>query len=127
VGDHDRPVDCVGGVGPVVVEDGAGDDVLVVKPQVDTSLSLSRIHRVYPLPVVERNESIGEGHVAREEHAGLSVMPALTYWVVIISGGLGTFMNFGDGRGKCQGSPLKKFRYGGSVTRHSVGIRKYFS
>ena len=53
-------MDRVGGVGPVVVEDGAGDDVLVVKLQVDTSVSLFRIHLVYPRPVVERNESVGE-------------------------------------------------------------------
>ena len=58
--------------------------------------------------------------MAREERAELSVMTALAFGVVIIFGGLGTFMNFGDGGGKCQGTPLKKFKYGGSVTRYSV-------
>jgi hypothetical protein len=41
------------------------------------------------LPVVHR---IGRGS------AGLSGMTALAFGVVIISGGLGTFMNFGDER-----------------------------
>ena len=40
--------------------------------------------------------------MAREERAGLSVMTALAFRVVIISGGLGTFMNFGDGRGNAR-------------------------